>query len=40
MHGGNYQRATRRGTVYWYFNGWEQAKVTEKILPVRLTAWR
>ena len=21
-------------TVYWYFNQWEQAKVTEKILPV------
>jgi transposase len=21
-------------TVYWYFVGWEQAKVTEKILPV------
>jgi transposase len=21
-------------TVYWYFNRWEQAKVTEKILPV------
>jgi transposase len=21
-------------TVYWYFNGWEQAKITEKILPV------
>jgi hypothetical protein len=20
--------------VYWYFVGWEQAKVTEKILPV------
>src|SRR4051812_36621770 len=21
-------------TVYWYFNRWEQTKVTEKILPV------
>ena len=21
-------------TVYWYFNQWEQARVTEKILPV------
>ncbi len=21
-------------TVYWYFNQWEQQKVTEKILPV------
>jgi hypothetical protein len=20
--------------VYWYFNQWEQAKITEKILPV------
>jgi len=27
-------------TVYWYFNQWEQAKVTEKILPVVRTQLR
>ena len=26
VHGGNYQRTSRRGTVYWYFNGWEQRR--------------
>jgi transposase len=27
-------------TVYWYFNQWEQARVTEKILPVVRTRLR
>ena len=27
-------------TVYWYFNRWEQDKVTEKILPVVRTQLR
>jgi transposase len=27
-------------TVYWYFNQWEQARVTEKILPVVRTQLR
>ena len=27
-------------TVYWYFNQWEHAKVTEKILPVVRTQLR
>jgi transposase len=27
-------------TVYWYFNRWEQGKVTEKILPVVRTQLR
>jgi transposase len=27
-------------TVYWYFDGWEQGKVTEKILPAASSASR